>query len=696
MTAIDTHQASTFLEKLLQIGGWQGRKDAIVEAFPHMSDQLSPDDIIHALENLKVPHTVIECREDVITPEECPALVFPKDRPCYIVLDIDGASMLVSNGDGAKPSIRPSTRSTCTLVRIDRFRHMAAAAETTSVAEAFGALRPMVPWLVLTSLFSNVLGLLAPLLIMAIYDRVIPTGSVEFLTALAIGMGVILISDFGFRHARTLALAHIGREGERDLSLALFRKLMALPLSQLTKSGVDQQLMRFRQFEALREVFTGQVMSTLLDLPFALIFFAVILYLSPLVGVLTMLVAIVFVIISVASIPVQQRLDQEAGTASAESRTALHDAIAHQKTLFNLGLQNQWMARTEPLVATAEQAHRRARLFQNTMLAITQSITALATVGAIVISAHSAMMGQTSFGVLIAVIALVAKVLSPIHALHTNIPQILAFRKSRTLADRLLKLPEESRLGIGQSHHRRLNGGVSFSAVTYRPDPKNAALLSQVSFDCIPGEVVAILGGDVASRGAVLDLIDGLTTQTAGTIEHDGVDIRQIPSDELRRSITYSTQKPVLFYGTAEQNFRLAAPSASEADMHAALEIMDLIDDTSVLPDGLKTRFNEQALARMPDRVKKAVALARAIARPSAICLFAEPTQGLSDMQRQRFKDWVAAERGDRSLFIATADRSFLDLADRFLVLSEGRLVVSDTGPSGAKKARAALNNIGR
>lgn len=693
MSTLTTTNASVLLQQLLKVGGWRNNEDTIFEALPHMSEQLHPEEIIQTLDNLKVPHTRIACLESDITDAECPALLITQDGQCSVLLSVQSAGLEIAI-DG-ETTYRTVQDRYCEVVRIDRFSTQKGDAEFGTVRASFSALRPMMPWLLASSLLTNVLGLLAPLLIMAIYDRVIPSGSVNLLFSLAIGVAIIGATDMSFRYARTKALAYVGWRGERELTVSLFRKLMSLPLAQLQKSDINQQLSRFRQFESLREMFTGQVMTTLLDLPFALIFFAVLIYLAPAVGLFTLCLVAILVVLGFITIPFQQRLDKRAAAAHAASQSAMHDAILHQRAIADLGIQQQWINRSAPLVEAAESASRTARQFQSFVQSIAQTLTALATVGAVTISAYGALSGNLTFGALIASIALVSKVFAPLQTLYSSFPQILSFHASRVQADRVLSLPEELELGLEQSHQKTLSGEVNFSAVTYRPDPLNAPLLSQVSFNCKPGELVLVMGSDTAARTAVLDLIDGLFSPLAGTIEHGGIDIRQIATDELRKSITYATFEKALFYGTVAQNFRLAAPSLSDEAIKRAFETMALTQNRDVLPDGVETRLNDKLLAHLPEEAKKALTMARAMARPSSLTLFSEPTNGLSDARRQSFKQWVQDQKGHRTVVIATADRSFLQLADRFVFLNGDRVAVHDTGDIGRKKIQAAFKALG-
>lgn len=693
--AIPRDDALNILLQLITTGGWRNSSDAVFEAFPHVSATLHPREIVQTLENLKIPHSQVKCRASEITNDDCPALIFPAKGGCYIALRREGKNLVTAELNSDEMQHRPASNERCLLVRIDRFQYQHVEGPTGTVWGCFDLFIPMMPWLLVASLLTNILGLMTPLLIMAIYDRVIPTNSVDLLVALAIGVGIVLISDFGFRQVRSRAIAYAGQNGERDLTVALFRKLMALPIKQLQKSEIDQQLARFRQFEALREIFTGQVLTTLLDLPFAIIFMAVLFFLAPAVGVLTIGVIFLFFLLSAITFPVQQRLDKAAADASQEIRSLMNDAVEHQSTIANLGIQTQIQDRAKPLIDAAERATQKSQQFQATVQSIAQTITGLATVFAIIYSAYAALNGLMTFGALIAIIALVSKVLAPIHALNASLPQILAFRQSRDQADRVLGLNEEMELGLEKAHQKTLSGSVSFNGVTHRPDPLTPPVLAQVSFRIEPGELVVVMGTDAASRTAILDLMDGFYDPLAGTIEYDEIDIRQIARDELRHSITYSSYEPALFYGTVAQNFRLAAPSVSDEMIKDTLRELGLYDELDALPEGLDTRLSDRILTDLPDETIKSLAIARSLVRPTSIHLFSDPTSGLGTDRRTRFKQWLSANRFDHTIVIATEDRSFIDLADRCLFFDAGRLVVNDTHVSGQKKLRAVLKNFG-
>ncbi|MEO0371862.1 MAG: ABC transporter ATP-binding protein, partial [Pseudomonadota bacterium] len=419
-------------------------------------------------------------------------------------------------------------------------------------------------------------------------------------------------------------------------------------------------------------------------------------YLNSSVGILVICMVLILILHGLATIPIQKRLDADAADTTQRSRALIHDAIMHQNALVGLGMTQTWTARSQPIIEASEAATKKSKLFQTTQQSLVQSFIGLGTVLAIIMSAQSALNGTMSFGALIAVIVLVSKVIAPVASLHGNAMQLVNFRDSKAQADRVLSLPQELELGLGRSFNRSASGSISFNGVTHRPDPLNAPVLSQVSLSVAPKETVVVFASDVSSRTSLLDLADGLETPLAGTIEFDDVNMRQIASDELRRLITYSTQEPGLFYGTIRQNFKLAEPSLSDSQIKAALQELGLLGAVMNLQDGLDTRLTEATLTGLSTELKRGITLARAMARQSSVLLLSEPSSDLGPETRAKLKAWIASQHGQRTIIIATADRSFLPLADRCVFLGNGKVVVNDKGEDGLKKIKAALENTGR
>jgi len=679
------------LNRLMSAAGWHCNKNRLFEAVPHMSDKLSPRDLVQTLDNLGVPTEQESCRLNNVTADDCPALFIAADDTVFAVLGVDEKMVLTSTGDGRGPIWQTSDRRRGRVVRLERFDNSQGSQNITSVSEVTQTFRGLIPWLIVATFLSNVTGLATPLLIMVIYDRVIPAGSLELVGSLTFVVLVFIAADGGFRAARSNALAHMGRESEQQLGLALFRKLMSLPIEQIQKSDVEQQLARFKQFEGFRDVFTGQVLTTLLDLPFTLISFAVLFWLSPQVALMIMALAVIFLAAGWYFYPVQQKLGAEASKHRTALQAHVFEAATHQRSIQRLGLEERWLDKqtflTEQAASSTRASSESNLLSQN----IGQSFMAVAGIGAVCLGTLAAMDGSLSFGALIAIMSLVWKILTPLQSLYSNAPQIFGYQRSKTQSDRVLAIPEELIRGVGQSHQKTFSGQVSFAGVTHRYDSSSVPAISQASLNVEAQELAVICGDENSGKTTLLNLLCGFYRPTVGTIQLDDVDIRQIPVDDLRRAVTYA--QPDLFYGTVFQNFRLAAPSISEAEAESALKEMGLEDVVAGFPEGIHTRLTEAFRARVPISTLRAMSLARSFARGGSVLLLPEPTQNLDTNRRKALLECLARRKGECTMITATQDPDIIRLANRYIYLDKGRVVVNDVGDSAAKKIKALMKH---
>lgn len=689
-TSPDT--ALPMLTSLLSAAGWHGSNRRVFEAVPHMSDELTVDDIICTLQNLEVPTSHAIGSPHKVTEDDTPLLFIGAKGQMIGILETEDDKLLVVEPGKVEAEWKTRWRARGHMVRLERFDVETAEVSARNLLNFVSDFSGMFPWLFVASLLTNVMGLASPLLVMVIYDRVIPSGSVHLIVALAFFMIAALMADFAFRMARARSNAHIGSETERKLSHALVRKIMALQISQIEKTDVERQLARFKQFESLRDAFTGQVLGSLLDLPFVLIFLAVLAWIAPPIFLLISALILIFVVVAIASFPKQQTLNSEASRDKAALQAHLFETTHHQKDIQRLGLAPNWGLRNERLAARAAKSGRKARQFQMIGQGLSQSLMAAAGVGAIAISTLSAIDGTMTFGALIAVMALVWKVLTPIVALYSGAPQFFGHLQSRKQLERVLALPEERVRGAGQSHQKKLKGQISISNVTFRYSTSGTIALSQINLDIKAEEFVCLAGGTNSGKSTLMSLIAGLYQTSVGAISLDGIDIRQIAVDDLRQSITYANGSSEHFYGTIYQNFRLAAPDITEEEATQAILNMRLERELSAMENGIHTRLSEAFRASIPDSTLRALALARSFARDSSIYMFNNPTLGLDGRRQAALKDCLRAlHENKKTVILATSDEALMPLANRFIFLQQGQCVIDDCGSTGLRKVKAVL-----
>ncbi|MEM6564417.1 MAG: ABC transporter transmembrane domain-containing protein [Pseudomonadota bacterium] len=681
-----------FLQKAISAAGWHSSSKNLIEAAPHMVDELSSNDLIKTLENLSIPLTSTNTNLKRLSGEDCPALFFGTQSKALAILDASRTQVLVVEPGDERTQWIDRWTEPGTLVRVDRFASKVRGETVESFAQITSGFGYLLPWVILASFVTSLMGLATPLLVMMIYDRVIPSGSASLILSLALASLLVLSADAGFRYARARAIAYMGQTVERRLGEALFLKLMSLPPSQIRNKPVEQQVSRFKQFESVRDFFSGQVFVTLLDLPFTVIFLGVVFWLSAHVGLLVASLAAIFVLLTCATLPIQQSRNQRSTTIRAKHQSFLFETVVQQRNIQRLGLVEFWQKKHEAIAQEAAKATREAKGFQLFCQLLAQSLMMIAGVGAIVLGTLQAIAGDMSFGALIAIMALVWKVLTPLQALFANAPQILGFLTCRDQIDKVLAMPIEVTRGAEKSHQKFFEGKMTLNGVTFRyPDATDPAL-SQVNISIEAGECVVIAGNSRSGRTTLLETMMGLHPPLVGTVQLDQIDLRQIPVDDLRGAFSYAQKEPDIFHGTLLQNFQLAAPTADENDIRTLLYALALDKVVDGMPDGIRTRLSEKYRLSLPASSLRGLALARSLVRPAQVYLLNEPCNGLDDEVKQALLTYLKSIRGRRTIVVASDDASHIALADRCIFMNAGRILADGIGLEGRRKVKALLS----
>jgi ATP-binding cassette subfamily B protein len=217
-------------------------------------------------------------------------------------------------------------------------------------------------------------------------------------------------------------------------------------------------------------------------------------------------------------------------------------------------------------------------------------------------------------------------------------------------------------------------GAVSFDNVTFRyPSRPEATALDSFTLHVKPGEKIAIVGPSGAGKTTVFQLLLRFYDPDAGTITFDGINLRDLAPEELRRQIGLVAQDPVIFSSTALENIRYGRPDASDAEIHAAARAAHADEFLDRLPQGYDTFLGERGV-RLSGGQRQRIAIARAILRNPALLLLDEATSAL-DAESERVVQKALDEiMQDRTTIVIAHRLATVLKCDRILVLDHGRV----------------------
>lgn len=688
-TASSRDEAADLIAAFATAGGVSCNAITVRNALPHLAGKLVASHYITTLQNLgaKLQHSKVRLKD-----------LTSSDLPCLFMMR-SGAVALILAAKGGKWQIRTATDGTLrwisqgnllgTAVRIAPQEDASDGAEQGSFAGKFKGFRKIIAGLLVASLFTNLAALASPLLVMVIYDQIIPTKSVATIVSFAIAACVVIVLDISLRSIRALAVAHMGSQVERELGLSLFKKLSHLPLSNLEKSGVHEQIARLRQFESFRDIFSGSLFTTFLDLPFSLIFISVLFYLSPTIGFLLVGIIAIFAISSFISLAVQRPLTERSAATRNAQQQLLYEASKNVLMIQRLGAEEYWIERLDKAAEAAADAARRAKRVQLVAQTFGQTLMMTAGAGTIAFGAASTVSGDVSIGALIALMTLVWRVLGPVQTLYSSVSQLKGFITGFKQIKRVLSLETELVRPVTGGSVKNFSGRIKVSNVTHRFDSAQEPVLSSVSLSINPGEVTVFCGLNGSGRSTLFNLINRLYVPTSGAIYFDGVDYRQIAVDDLRRAVTAERQYTDFFHGTIRQNFELANPVVTPREIAVVLDALGLSDYVRKLPHGIETRMDEAFQRKMSKSLGKSLGLARCLLRDSSIYLLDEPGSGLDATHEHRFLTCLNALRGARTVLMTSDRPSHWELADNIVFLDRGKVLINEPRATALPKIKA-------
>lgn len=671
------------INRFLHLTGWAQGSRRIFEAMPHADTVGSVAAFRSVLFRLGFNTIAEEATDQNLREEFLPCFVRCDDGRVVLIekRDSDGNAVVFDTAQKVSRKAFPGETEGIAI-----FPETIEQAETTGGAAAnwsekiTTAFKPVIGKIFLISFIVNLLALAPPLFVMTVYDKAVGTKSIDVLIGLAFGILVIAAADFALRQLRVRMQSYLGARIDGQLNETVFRQLIHLTLSHTEDAPIGAQLTRLRQMTSLHEAFTGPLANALFDLPFVLLFIAVIAFIGgPLVWAPIALIGL-YAVMAAWALPRTARLIRKAGNARAQLNNLTVEAVSSQRAIRDLSAEHIWLRRHRRLSAEAAMANMKARGLNFLVQTFSQSTLAVAGVAILTLGTGMVIAGDLSAGALIAIMALSWRVLGPIRNIFLSGLTLGQTLQSIQQVDRLMKMPLEREPNAGPSIPRTFKGHIVFDKISFRYPGAREPSLRGVSFEVRSGELLCLYGQSGSGTSTALRVLMGLYQQQAGSIFVDGLDLRQLDKGEWRHALGVGLQAPDLFHGTVAQNIRLARPDASDSEIKAVVSRLG-IDRYfgGALDRGLDTKCSVMARSTWPDALISRIILARAFVKDVPIYVLDEPAATLDHGGEEALLSILEEKRRKSAIIMTTQRPSHMRLADRVVWLHRG--VVYDMGP---------------
>ncbi len=524
----------------------------------------------------------------------------------------------------------------------------------------------------LLSLFINFLALAVPVFSLQVYDRVIFSSGLTTLQGLVIGMIVVVAFDYILRQTRGRPMQRAALRIDVGVADKVFKKILALPMCTLEGRPSAYWNSLFRDVEVVRNALSGPSAVLLIDLPFAILFIALVAAIAAPVLPVLMIALPLFLLLAWRSAAVLNAANKEERRAGFGRDELISELIAGRATVKALSLDRALRPLWEDRhAATIEQAIKRGRQTETygnlTTTLSGATIVSITTVGALAIINQ-----DLTVGALIASNMLAGRIIGPFNQLVRSWRSFVSFRQATGRLTQLFETVEErGETGIKLD---RPKGEITVESVSFRYSEDGPEVIQGARLQLKAGSLVTVMGPNGGGKTTLSKLIPGLYKPTQGRVLLDGADISQFARRDLASWISYVPQETFLFGGTVRDNIAMAHPETGDAEVIRVAKLAGLHDYLIDLPDGYATDIGE-AGHLLPGGMRQRVAIARALVGDPPVLIFDEPTSNLDRQGEQALCDTFAKLAADHTILVVTHSQAVIAASDQLLVMQKGKIV---------------------
>lgn len=627
-------------------------------------------------------------------PELKPVLIVRIDKGDVVYFPVESENPVVANLDKVDAEFESI------YIEVKREVPDTEADEITAEKKKFG-FRTFIPELlkykgiwrdvIAASLAIQLMGLATPLFTQVIIDKVIVHQSVNTLMVIAFGLLMFMVFSAVMTWLRQFLVLHTGNRVDAVLGARVFSHMFELPLRYFSYRPTGTLIARVQGAETIREFISGAAVTLFLDLPFIIVYLAVMYYYS---WQLTTIVVVILFLITILSIFVAPQLRSrlnEQFKLGARNQAFLTEYVGGMETVKSLQMEPQLKQTWGDYLSTYLASNFKARQLSNTYNVIANSLEQIQTLSILCFGAWLVMnTDYFTIGMLVAFQMFASRLSQPVLRMvglwqefqQTNIAM-------RRLGD-IMDTPTEP-YSLAPLTERSGSGKVEFQGLSFQYSEDLPLLYTDFNLKISPGECVTIMGPSGCGKSTLTKLLQGFYMPTSGRILLNDRDIRHMSTNELRSYLGIVPQETMLFSGTIYSNLIIANPHASFEQIIQSCKMAEIHDVIEQLPKGYQTEIGEHGTG-LSGGQKQRVAIARALLKRPKVLIFDEPLSSLDNKTAEHFAETVNKLKGKVSILFITHQVPKSLKAERSITLTNQAAVNKSEKISNASAVAKAIS----
>ena len=505
----------------------------------------------------------------------------------------------------------------------------------------------------LASLALQLIGLATPLFTQTIIDKVIVHHTMSTLAVIAVGMVIFMVFNAVMSWVRQYLATHTGNRIDAVLGAQVFAHLFRLPLRYFEHRSTGTLVARLQGIESIREFLSGAAVTLILDVPFLVIYLAIMFYYSWLLSVAALSMLLLIVLLSLAITPLlRERLNQQF-LLGARNQAFVTEYLSGMETVKSLQMEPQVVSRYGEYLAGYLEAGFNSRQLSNSYNVAANTLEQMMTLVILCLGAWLAMTTQDfTIGMLVAFQMFAGRLSQPVLRMVGLWQQ---FQQAGIAVKRLgdvMHAPTEP-YSLRPAREGGGHGKVEIRNLGFRYAENLPYLYQNFNMNISPGQCIALMGPSGSGKSTLAKLMQGFYLPSEGSIHIDDHDIRHFSANELRHHFGVVPQETILFSGTLYENLILANPHATFGQVVQACKLAEIHEAIEKLPEGYQTGIGERGIG-LSGGQKQRLAIARALLKQPKILLFDEATSSLDSAKAEHFAATVNQLKGKVTMLFIT------------------------------------------
>lgn len=525
---------------------------------------------------------------------------------------------------------------------------------------------------VLASMGLNILTLALPLVVLQVYDRIIPSHSTDTFTFMVLGLITVVLLDGALRALRTYVTTWAGTRFEHAASVRACDTFLGSEIQDFETTPPGVQMERFSAIEALRDHQSGQGLVSFTELPFAFLFVALIALIG---GPLVYAPIGVCVMAAVFAIWLGMKLDKIIRLRNQrddDRYNFIFQVLNGIHSVKGLGMEALMCRHYQHLHAPVAEIMEKLVFYSSLGQSVGAILSNFAMVSVALLGSIFVINGELTGGSLMACTLLGGRAIQPLIRMIGVWVQYRSLKMSNERLNALGAIRQENNSEQNIANTGEITGEITFENASIYQSNTGYPIFKKLNLHINAGEIVAVLGQVGGGKSALLETIAGFIPVTFGKLMFDGVDARRLSYRKLRENMGYVKQNAPLFKGTLRENL---TKFRNREHLPAALEIADklgLSEIIAAMPKGLETPVGESAAEGLSGSVQQLVSLTLSFADHPKILLLDEANTALDGDADRRLREYLETLKGKTTVLMITERPSMIKIADRVIDASHG------------------------